>query len=135
MERPELVDDERFATAAARGRNNDEINGVVADWAATLDAAEIEARCVACDVPVGTVYDAADLASDDHVVARGDICTVDDPVIGPVRQQTPFPRFGAEPPRPPVGAPRLGEHTDEVLGSLLGLSSTELAALRADKVI
>ena len=135
MDRPELVADERYATAAARGRHNDEINGVVADWAAELDAAEIEARCVACDVPVGTVYDAADLAADGHVAARGDICTVDDPVIGPVRQQTPFPRLGAEPPPTPAGAPRLGEHTDEVLSGLLGLSSTELAALRADEVI
>ena len=135
MGQPELVADERYATAAARGRNNAEINGVVADWAASLDATEIEARCVACDVPVGTVYDAADLATDDHVAARGDICTVEDPVIGPVRQQAPFPRFGAEPPAPPAGAPRLGEHTGEVLTSLLGLSSAELAALRADNVI
>ena len=135
MERPELVDDERYATAAARGRNNAEINAVVAEWAAGLDAAEIEARCVACDVPVGTVYDAADLAADDHVAARGDICTVEDPVIGPVRQQAPFPRFGAEPPHPPVGAPRLGQHTDEVLSSLLGMSAHEIDALRADKVI
>ena len=135
MERPELVADERYATAAARGRNNAEINGVVADWAASLDATEIEARCVACDVPVGTVYDAADLATDDHVAARGDICTVDDPVIGPVRQQAPFPRFGAEPPAPPAGAPRLGEHTDEVLTSLLGMSTTEIDALRDDNVI
>ena len=90
---------------------------------------------MACDVPVGTVYDAADLAADEHVAARGDICTVDDPVIGPVRQQSPFPRFGNEQTSPPVGAPRLGQHTDEVLTSLLGLSSTELAALRADNVI
>ena len=135
MERPELADDERYATAEARGRNNAEINGVVADWAAGLDVAEIEERCVACDVPVGTVYDAADLAADDHVAARGDICTVDDPVIGPVRQQTPFPRFEADPPPVPAGAPRLGEHTDEVLSSLLGLSAAEIDALRHDNVI
>ena len=135
MGRPELASDERYATVAARARNNTGINAVVAEWVAGLDAAEVEARCLACDVPVGTVYDAADLAGDDHVAARGDICTVEDPVIGPVRQQAPFPRFGADPPAPPAGAPRLGEHTDEVLRSLLGLSSTELAALRASNVI
>ena len=43
---------------------------------------------------------------------------MEDPVIGPVRQQAPFPRFGSEPPAAPAGAPRLGEHTDEVLSSL-----------------
>ena len=135
MDRPELAADERYATAEARGRNNAEINGVVAEWAAELDAADIEARCVACDVPVGRVYDAADLLADAHVTARGDICTVDDPVIGPVRQQAPFPRFGLEPPAAPAGAPRLGQHTDEVLSDLLGLSDARLATLRADNVI
>ena len=135
MDRPELAADERYATSEARGRSNAEINGVVAEWAAGLDAADIETRCVACDVPVGRVYDAADLADDEHVAARGDICTVDDPVIGPVRQQAPFPRFNAEPPPAPAGAPRLGQHTDEVLSGLLGLSDAELAALRADAVI
>ena len=108
---------------------------MVAEWAAGLDAADIEARCVACDVPVGTVYDAADLAADEHVLARGDICTVDDPVIGPVRQQAPFPRFAGEAPQTPTGAPRLGEHTDEVLSSLLGLSAAEIDSLRADGVV
>ena len=135
MGRPDLVDDERFATVAARARNGAAINGSVAEWAAGLDAAEIEARCVACDVPVGRVYDAADLAADEHMAARGDICTVDDPVIGPVRQQAPFPRLGAESPAAPAGAPRLGEHTDEVLGGLLGLSTAEISTLRADRVI
>ena len=135
MGQPNLVDDERFATVAARARNGAAINGSVAEWAASLDAAEIEARCVACDVPVGRVYDAADLAADEHMAARGDICTVDDPVIGPVRQQAPFPRLGAESPAAPAGAPRLGEHTDEVLGGLLGLSTAEISTLRADRVI
>ena len=135
MQRPDLMADDRYFAPAARARNNDEINAVVAEWAAGLDAAEIEDRCLRHDVPVGTVYDAADLAADEHVAARGDICTVEDPVIGPVRQQAPFPRFGAEPPATPAGAPRLGEHTDEVLSSLLGLPGAELAALRADGVI
>ncbi|MXW89987.1 MAG: CoA transferase, partial [Acidimicrobiaceae bacterium] len=55
--------------------------------------------------------------------------------IGPVRQQAEFPRFGNEPPPTHSGAPRLGEHTDEVLSSLLGLSGAELAALRDGNVI
>ena len=77
----------------------------------------------------------ADLAADEHVQARGDICTVQDPVIGPVRQQAPFPRLLGETPAAPAGAPLLGEHTDEVLSSVAGLSSTELDALRADGII
>ena len=77
----------------------------------------------------------ADLAADEHVLARNDICTVEDPVIGPVRQQAPFPRLLGETPATPTGAPRVGEHTDEVLSSVVGLSDTDLNSLRADGVI
>ncbi|MYB10322.1 MAG: hypothetical protein F4Y28_10150 [Acidimicrobiia bacterium] len=77
----------------------------------------------------------ADLTADEHVLARGDICTVQDPVVGPVRQQAPFPRLLGETPPAPAGAPRIGEHTDEVLSSALGLSNTELDALRGDGII
>ncbi len=135
MDRPDLLDDERFADPAARARNRAEINAIVAQWVSEEDADEIEARCVARDVPAGKIYDVADFAADEHVQARGDICTVQDPIIGPVRQQAPFPRMLGETPQPPSGAPRLGEHTDEVLSSTLGLSKSELEALRADGII
>lgn len=135
MERPDLLSDERFATPAARASNNDEINGIVADWAAALDAAEIEARCVAHDVPVGTAYDAADLSHDEHVLARGDILTVKDPVVGAIRQQAPFPRIVGDDRTPPSGAPRLGEHTDAVLADVLGFSPERLADLHDRGVI
>ena len=86
-------------------------------------------------MPVGVVYDVSDVVADDHVLARGDICTVDDPVIGPVRQQAPYPRFDDNRLPVPAGAPRLGEHTDEVFSNLLGLSGIQIAALRERNVI
>lgn len=135
MERPDLLTDDRYATAQGRAANNAAINQIVTDWAGALTAAEIEERCVANDVPVGTAYDAADLSNDEHVLARGDILSVDDPVIGAVRQQAPFPRIAGQDHEPPTGAPRLGAHTDEVLGEVLGLSGDELDRLRAEKTI
>jgi crotonobetainyl-CoA:carnitine CoA-transferase CaiB-like acyl-CoA transferase len=135
MGRPELIDDKRFSTSRARGANGTEINDLVAAWAAGLDASEIEARCIEHDVPVGTAYDAADLVADEHVRERGDIAEVIDPVIGSVLQQAPCPRVvGSDNPMP-AGAPRLGEHTDEVLGELLGLSLDRLAQLHSDRII
>ena len=56
-------------------------------------------------------------------------------VIGPIRQQGPFPRHVGETPAAPAGAPRLGEHTDEVLTTLLGLSTGEIDALRAQGIV
>jgi len=135
MDRPDLLNDARFTRLADRARHGDTINGIVADWTATLDARTIEERCVAHDVPVATAYTSADIFSDPHFEARHDLVTVDDPVVGPLRQQAPFPRRAGEVPRAPGGAPRLGEHTDEVLTTLLGMPAGELDALRAKGVV
>ncbi len=134
MDRTELLDDPRFTRLADRAAHGDTINGIVAEWTATMDARDIEARCVAHDVPVATAYTAADIFADPHFAARGDLVTVDDPVIGPVRQQAPFPRVVGEPVRAPAGAPELGAHTDEVLGAI-GVSAAEIDELRAKGIV
>ena len=134
MDRLDLVDNPRFARLVDRAANGDEINELVAAWTSSLDAPTIEARCVACDVPVATAYTAADIFADPHLGARGDLVTVEDPVIGPLRQQAPYPRRVGEVPAAPSGAPRLGEHTLAVFGDL-GVSETELDRLAADGVV
>jgi crotonobetainyl-CoA:carnitine CoA-transferase CaiB-like acyl-CoA transferase len=130
MGRPELTDDPRFARLADRAAHGDEINGIVADWTSAHTAAEVEAACVAHDVPVATAYTAADMFADPHFAARDDLIAVEDPVAGTLRQQAPYPRFVGEAVPVPAGAPRLGEHTDDVLGTLLGLDADALASLR-----
>ena len=129
------VESREWRLLAQRAERADEINGIVADWTAAHSAAEVEAACIAQDVPVGTAYSAADIAVDPHMAARGDLVTVDDPVLGALRQQAPFPRFDAERPQSPGGAPRLGEHNDEVWCGLVGLSPEELARHRADGIV
>ncbi len=135
MEREDLVTDPRFAKLADRAARGDEINGLVADWTRTLDAVEIERRCVEHDVPVATAYSAREIFADAHIAARGDLVSIDDPVIGPIRQQAPYPRFAGEAASVPNGAPRLGEHTDAVLHEMLDLSAEEIAALRASGAV
>lgn len=134
MEQPELLDDPRFVKLADRAEHSDEINDLVAAWTSGLAADEVVARCVAADVPVATAFTAADIFADPHVAARGDLVTVEDPVAGPLRQQAPYPRRLGEAPEAPSGAPRLGEHTREVLGGL-GLSDAELDDLAAEGVL
>jgi formyl-CoA transferase len=135
MDRPDLAADPRFATLAERAARGDEINGLVAEWTSGLAADDITARCVEHDVPVGTAYSAADIFVDPHMTARGDLVSVDDPVIGPVRQQAPYPRLTKNPTPVPSGAPRLGEHNHEVWCDLVGLSDAELADLAARGVV
>jgi len=135
MGRPDLAGDPRFATLAERAAHGDEINGIVAEWTSGRSADEITARCVEHDVPVGTAYSAADIFADPHMAARGDLVSVEDPVIGPVRQQAPFPRLARHPARVPSGAPRLGEHNREVWCGLVGLSDAELDELAGRGVV
>lgn len=135
MGRPDLLDEESFSTLARRARNGDEINGLVAAWTSRMTAAEVEEACIAHDVPVGIAYSAADIFSDPHMAARGDLVPVDDPVAGVLRQQAPFPRFAGRPPRVPTGAPRLGADNDDVWRDLVGLSPEELRRLRRSGVV
>ena len=135
MDRADLIDDPRFATLSDRAARSDEINGIVAGWTASLPAAEVERRAIEHDVPVATAYTAADIATDPHMAARGDLVTVADPVAGPVRQQAAAVRFMGEDRADPTGAPRLGEHTRQVLGDLLGMTDRELDHLADAGVI
>jgi crotonobetainyl-CoA:carnitine CoA-transferase CaiB-like acyl-CoA transferase len=129
MGQPELVTDERFVKLADRARNSDVINGIVADWVASMPAADVEAACLEHDVPVASAYSAHDIFTDPHIAARGDLVSVADPVLGEVRQQAPFPRVVGQPVEVPTGAPQLGEHTRAVLSEVLGLDDATLDAL------
>lgn len=135
MDRPELIREPRFDTLAHRAEHGDAINGIVASWTSGLTADEITARCVEHDVPVGTAYSAADIFADPHMAERGDLVPIEDPVIGTVRQQAPFPRLAKNPGTVPAGAPRLGEHNREVWCGVVGLSEAELEDLTARGVV
>jgi crotonobetainyl-CoA:carnitine CoA-transferase CaiB-like acyl-CoA transferase len=135
MDRPDLLEDLRFATLADRAEHAEEINGIVATWSSTLSAVDLEQLAIAHDVPVATAFTAADIAVDPHMAARGDLVTVEDPVAGPVRQQGTAVRFVGEAAPALAGAPRLGEHTREVLTTLAGATDAGLDVLAAEGVI
>jgi crotonobetainyl-CoA:carnitine CoA-transferase CaiB-like acyl-CoA transferase len=130
MDRPDLRADPRFATLADRARHGDIINGEVARWTGAQTADEVEKACVAFDVPVATAYTAVEIAADAHFAARHDLVTVDDPVLGPVRQQAPYPRLVGEAGATPSGAPTLGADNVEVWCDMVGLTPDELDGLR-----
>lgn len=127
--------DPRFATLADRAAHGDVVNGIVRSWTAERSASEVEEACITHDVPVATAYSAREIASDPHFAERGDLISVDDPVIGPVLQQAPFPRIVGEPQPVPTGAPELGKHNYEVWCDLVGLSSDELTGLMEKGVV
>ena len=133
--REDLLADARFSTLRARCANADAANGVVAEWCKRHTAAEIERLCLAADVPFARTYSVKEICEDPHIQSRGDIVQVDDPVVGPVRMQGLHARLSRTPGEIRHGAPKLGQHNDEIYGGLLGLGADELRTLREKKII
>ena len=94
MERPDLLDDPRFAKLADRAAHGDEINGIVADWTQrSMPATEVEAALRrARRARRDRVHRGRHVRRPALRRAGGDLVTVDDPVVGPMRQQAPYPR-------------------------------------------
>jgi crotonobetainyl-CoA:carnitine CoA-transferase CaiB-like acyl-CoA transferase len=92
-----LIDDDRFASNAARVRNAPELDDLISQWAETRTLAEVLEQLERADVPVAPINTAADLVADQHVRARGSIVVVDDPDLGDVRVQAPVPVLSETP--------------------------------------
>jgi crotonobetainyl-CoA:carnitine CoA-transferase CaiB-like acyl-CoA transferase len=132
---PELASDPRFTTNPLRVQNRNELfpkldalflKRTVADWCDRLEKVR---------VPHSPVNDYAAVFANEQVLARGMKINVTDPHGKPVDLiGSPFHLTGAET-AAPVFPPRLGEHTDAVLGEYLGLDAKRLAELRAAGVV
>jgi crotonobetainyl-CoA:carnitine CoA-transferase CaiB-like acyl-CoA transferase len=112
----------------------DELRSVVERWISARAAASAVNELDAARVPAALVASAPDILSDAHIMARGDVVTVDDVATGPLQQQAPFPRLSSTV-RAVTPAPALGQHNDDVWCGELGVTKDELAQLRAEGVV
>ena len=132
---PEVADEPWFATGAGRAENVELIDEYMADWIGERSLDDVLAAFERAEVAIAPVYDAAQLASDPQVAARGMITTVDDPDLGPVRMQnTPF-RLSASPGVVRWTGRDLGADTDAVLVDELGMDTETVSALRDREVV
>lgn len=132
---PEWIDDDRFATNAARLTHRAEVIEMLNTLFATRDAADWMALCDEIGIPNGPINNMAQVFAHEQVIARQ------------LRQDVPHPTAGSVPlvasplqiPTSPTTVryppPLLGEHTEEILGSLLGYDATAVTTLRNEGVI
>jgi formyl-CoA transferase len=141
----ELGTDPRFARNSARVANRAELVALLQRCLDTAPAAAWVARLEVAGVPAGLIRPLAEVFEDEQVRARGMVWTCEHPTAGLVRSvglPVRFSSTGTCPPcgpgpasgRSPTPPPRLGEHTDEVLGEL-GYSAAEIRELRAAAVV
>jgi crotonobetainyl-CoA:carnitine CoA-transferase CaiB-like acyl-CoA transferase len=132
---PEIAHDPAYATLAQRIPAVEPLNALVGAWVAERTAAEVIETLVEAGVAAAKVYSAADIVADPHYAAREDIVTVDDPVVGPIKQPAPIPKLSRTPGRIYRAAPAKGEHNAEIYGGWLGLDEGCLAELRDAGII
>ncbi len=133
MGREDLAADPRYATHAARGENQAELDRIVSDWTRNWPLPELLALLEANGVPCGRIFRAPDMLEDPQFAARQSIVEVDHPVFGKVKMQNAFPKLSETPGSVRWPGPALGEHTREVLEGL-GVDADRLADLAARKV-
>lgn len=136
MGRPELTDDPRFATLAARVDHQGELVPMVQAWLLSFaDNETLVAHCLQHRVPLGEVFDANDAVGHPHFEARQMVRRVPDPVLGEVTVAGyPF-KFSAQPDLPDIQAPTLGQHNHDVLSQVLGYDSATIEDLHAAGVL
>ena len=135
MGRPELADDPRYATHGARGEQQDELDGLIAEWTATLSAADLHALLVEHQIPTGRIFRAPEMLEDPHFAARQAIVRLLHPELGELPMQNVAPKLSASPGSLRWVGPELGQHNREVLQGLLGLSAADLERHAAAGVV
>jgi crotonobetainyl-CoA:carnitine CoA-transferase CaiB-like acyl-CoA transferase len=132
--RPELAEETWFATGSGRAAHVDELDAAVAAWIAERPRDAVLAAFEAAEAAIAPVYDARDLAADEHLRAVGAIATVDDPTLGPLEMTGPISRLSETPGAIRRTGGRHGADTDAVLAEL-GVDAAERERLRAEGVI
>ncbi len=131
MGRPDLADDERYATHSARGEHQVELDDLIAAWTSGLTTDRLRELMLEHAVPHGPIYTAKDMLADPHFVAREAIVDVPHPQFGSIPMQNVAPKLSETPGAIVRPAPELGEHNVEVFKGLLGLGDDEYDQLAA----
>ncbi len=132
--RPELITDPRFGTMAARKAHEHDLDQIIGEWARTQNAETAAAALRGCGVTAAPVHDKLEIQHDEHLRQRGFIVDVEHPEAGrwpQVGVPWQLSRALAAITSP---APRLGQHSREVLAEFLAVSDAEYEDLVAEGV-
>jgi crotonobetainyl-CoA:carnitine CoA-transferase CaiB-like acyl-CoA transferase len=134
MEQPELAHADRYGPKDKRLAARHVVNGIVADWAESIDCAHALALCESAGVPASLIFSIQDIFEDPQYKARENIRMIDSR-IGPVAVPGVVPKLSGTPGDIKWLGQGLGSHNEEVLCGLLGKTAAELDALRAGGIV
>jgi crotonobetainyl-CoA:carnitine CoA-transferase CaiB-like acyl-CoA transferase len=135
MKRPDLFNDPRFDTNPKRGRNRNELVAIINTWSLGWKTADLLAGLDDLGIPAARYNELPDVFEDVQVQHRQLKVTIPHPVSGEVSLIASPLAYMSGSPMKYQAPPTIGQHSDEILGGLLNLSSEEIARLRASGIV
>jgi len=132
--RPEMMDDPRFATHANRATHIGEIYDLLAEILKQRSSAEWMSLLERADIPFARMNAVDDLLSDTHLKSSGFFVEEEHPTEGALYAMRTPTDWSESAPQPTAPAPRLGEHSVDVLTEL-GYTSSEISRLKEAGVV
>ena len=129
MEREDLIDDVKSNTGTARAANGDFLGPIIEEWLSKKTRDEAEKILNENGVPVGSVYTAKDIFESEQVKARRSLIDIEDPDVGTYQFARGPVMLSNAPEIETNPAPDLGQHTHEILSSILGYSDEQINEL------
>lgn len=129
------IDDPRFATIDARRIHREEVEKLVAERTSLWSFSELDEQLSRHQVPHAAILGVLDALRQPQAVARDFVVEVEHKALGSIPIVNRPIKFPGAPQPIPTAPPVLGEHTDAILGELLGLDDAAIAALRASKTV
>ena len=134
IDKPEWKEDPKFATPPARLPHLNEVFGAIEDWTMTKTKFEVMEICNPLNIPVGPILSMKEISEEQSLRETGTVVEVDHPERGPyLSVGNPVKLSGS--PSEVVRSPLLGEHTEEIMRDVVGLSDEEIAEAKEDGVI
>jgi crotonobetainyl-CoA:carnitine CoA-transferase CaiB-like acyl-CoA transferase len=135
MGREDLLQDARFANAPARKQHRSELYELVKTWVSSKTRQELWNGLRAIDYFGAPVLSMGEVIEDPHVKERNAFIDRNHPTAGPTKLLAPWIHMSKTPASIRTDSPALGQHTDEVLGGVLGLSASELNDLHTQGIV
>ena len=133
--RPDLAQDARYVKNADRVRNRDELVPILTEIMKTRPKADWLTALEAAKVPCGAINNLQEVFDDPQVQQRGMVTHWRHPLKHDLKLVASPLKLSQTPVRTDLPPPLLGQHTDQVLGELLGWDAARIAALREQGVI
>jgi len=135
MERNDLIEDPRFASAPARRQNRAQLQELIREWARGKTRQELWDGLRAIDYFGAPVLSMGEVIEDPHIKERNAFIDRNHATAGPIKLLAPWIHMSKTPASIRADSPAIGQHTDEVLTGLLNLSASEIAELRGHGVV